>query len=131
MVACFMHPHFDNPIYADPSFSHLYKQIKPKCTDNGDPNPKGECTVPHIGRDTSFWTGEETRCSASLDSWGPLISFGSRDYDTSIVTTASKPGLGPIHPPIQWVPGALSLGVKRSGREADYSPPFRIEIKNA
>jgi hypothetical protein len=25
-------------------------------------------------------------------------------------------------PPIQWVPGALSLGVKRPGREADQSP---------
>jgi hypothetical protein len=24
--------------------------------------------------------------------------------------------------PIQWVPGALSLGVKRPGREADHSP---------
>jgi hypothetical protein len=29
--------------------------------------------------------------------------------------------LGPTQPPIQWVPGALSLGVNRSGREADHS----------
>jgi len=35
------------------------------------------------------------------------------------------------HPPIQWVPGALSLGVKRSGREADHSPPSSAEVKNA
>jgi hypothetical protein len=28
-------------------------------------------------------------------------------------TTASRTALGPIQPPIQWVPGALSLGVKR------------------
>jgi hypothetical protein len=34
-------------------------------------------------------------------------------------------------PPIQWVPGALSLGVKRSGREADHSPPSSTEVKNA
>jgi hypothetical protein len=26
---------------------------------------------------------------------------------------------------------ALSLGVKRSGREADHSPPSRAEVKNA
>jgi hypothetical protein len=29
------------------------------------------------------------------------------------VTSASRPGLGPTQPPIQWVPRALSPGVKR------------------
>jgi hypothetical protein len=33
-------------------------------------------------------------------------------------TTASRTALGPTQPPIQWVPGALSLGVKRPGRGA-------------
>jgi hypothetical protein len=28
--------------------------------------------------------------------------------------------LGPTQPPIQWVSGALSLGVKRPEREADH-----------
>jgi hypothetical protein len=37
-----------------------------------------------------------------------------------LLATASRPALGPIHPPIQWVPGALSLGVKRPRREADH-----------
>jgi hypothetical protein len=32
-------------------------------------------------------------------------------------------------PPVQWVPGALSLGVKRPGREADHLPPSSAEIK--
>jgi hypothetical protein len=32
-------------------------------------------------------------------------------------------GSGPTQPPIQWVPGALSLGVKWPGREADHPPP--------
>jgi hypothetical protein len=32
-------------------------------------------------------------------------------------------------PPIQWVPRALSLGVKRPGREADHSPPSSAEVK--
>jgi hypothetical protein len=43
----------------------------------------------------------------------------------------SLPGLGPIQPPIQWVPGALSPWVKRSVREADHSPPSSAEVKNA
>jgi hypothetical protein len=37
--------------------------------------------------------------------------------------------LGPTQPPIQWVPGAFSLGIKRSGREADHSPPSSAEVK--
>jgi hypothetical protein len=35
------------------------------------------------------------------------------------------PAMGPIQPPIQWVPG-----VKRLGREADYSSPTSEEVKN-
>jgi hypothetical protein len=34
-------------------------------------------------------------------------------------------------PPIQWVPGALTLGVKRPAREADFSPLSTAEFKNA
>jgi hypothetical protein len=44
--------------------------------------------------------------------------------------TASRPALGPTQTPIQWVPGDLSLGVKRPGREADNSPPSTAEAKN-
>jgi hypothetical protein len=47
----------------------------------------------------------------------------------SLFTTASRTALGPTQPPIQWVPGALSLGVKRPGREADHSLPSSAEIK--
>jgi hypothetical protein len=43
--------------------------------------------------------------------------------------TSSRPALGSTHPPIQWVLGALSAGVKRPGREADYSPPSSSEVK--
>jgi hypothetical protein len=32
-------------------------------------------------------------------------------------------------PPIHWVPGALSLGVKRLGLEADHSPSSSAELK--
>jgi hypothetical protein len=39
--------------------------------------------------------------------------------------------VGPRAGPIQWVPGALSLGVKQPGCEADHSPPTSAEVKNA
>jgi hypothetical protein len=37
--------------------------------------------------------------------------------------------LGSTQPPIQWVPVALSLGVKRPRREADHSRPSSAEVK--
>jgi hypothetical protein len=48
-----------------------------------------------------------------------------------LFTTGSRTALGPTQPPIQWVRGALSLGIKRPGCEADHSPPSSAEIKNA
>jgi hypothetical protein len=45
--------------------------------------------------------------------------------------TTSRPTLGPTQPPIQWVPGALSPGIKRPDREADHSDPSSAEVKNA
>jgi hypothetical protein len=38
-----------------------------------------------------------------------------------LFSTASRPVLGLTQSTIQWVPGALSMGVKRQGREADHS----------
>jgi len=43
-----------------------------------------------------------------------------------LFTTVSRSTLGPTRPPIQWVSRAISLGVKRPGREADYSPPCSV-----
>jgi hypothetical protein len=40
-----------------------------------------------------------------------------------------RQALGPTQPPVQWVSGALSPGVKRQGREADHSPPNIAEVK--
>jgi hypothetical protein len=46
-----------------------------------------------------------------------------------LFTTASRPALDPTEPPIQWVPGALPLRLKRPGREADHSPTSSAEVK--
>jgi hypothetical protein len=37
---------------------------------------------------------------------------------------------GPIQPPIQWMQGILSPGLKQSGHEADHLPPFSAVFKN-
>jgi hypothetical protein len=50
-----------------------------------------------------------------------------RGLGSFLFTTASRPSLGPA----QWVPGALSLVIKRLGGEADNPPPSSAEVKNA
>ena len=37
---------------------------------------------------------------------------------------------GPTEPPIQWVAGPISLGLKRPGTEPEHSPFFVTEVKN-
>jgi hypothetical protein len=45
-----------------------------------------------------------------------------------LFSKSSRPALRSTQPPIQWVPGALSPGVKRPGREIDQSPPTSAEV---
>jgi hypothetical protein len=45
-----------------------------------------------------------------------------------LFSTSSRQALGPTQIPIQWVPGALSPGVKRPVREGDHSPPSSAEF---
>jgi hypothetical protein len=60
-----------------------------------------------------------------------VLGFDSRRWlGIFLFTTASRTALGPTQPPIQWVPGVLSLGVKRPWREADHSPTSSAEVKN-
>jgi hypothetical protein len=64
-----------------------------------------------------------------LDDRGSRVRFRAGGLGIFLFTTSSRTALGPNQPPIQWVPGALSLGVKRPGREADPSPPSSVEVK--
>jgi hypothetical protein len=61
--------------------------------------------------------------SLALTSGLLLFGFSHLNLVCIFLFQASRTALGPTQPPIQWVPGALSLGVKRLGREADHSPP--------
>jgi hypothetical protein len=56
-----------------------------------------------------------------FDSWWGLGIF--------LFTTMSRTALGPTWPPIQWVLGSLSLGVKQLECEADHSPPSSAKVK--
>jgi hypothetical protein len=59
-----------------------------------------------------------------------VLEFDSRqELGIFLFITASRTALGSTQPPIQRVPGALSLGVERPGREADHSPPSSAEVK--
>jgi hypothetical protein len=60
-----------------------------------------------------------------------FLGFNSSCWpEIFLLTTASRTALRPTQPPIQWVTGALSSGLKVPGREADHSPPFSAEIKD-
>jgi hypothetical protein len=42
----------------------------------------------------------------------------------------SRPTMGPIQPPIQWVVESLSSAVKRQGRKTDHSSPTSVVVGN-
>jgi hypothetical protein len=50
---------------------------------------------------------------------------GAKDFSSNLCDQR------PTQPPVQWVPGVLSPGVKaRPGRDADHSPPSSAEVEN-
>jgi hypothetical protein len=95
-----------------------------------------------------------TRCSCVGVLWASLVSFASItlcvashpvfvvyfviDSVRKLLDTPSCPlgcverqvyEMGPTQPLLQWIPGALSLGVKRLGREAGHSPASSAEVR--
>jgi hypothetical protein len=81
--------------------------------------------------------GDNFSYKSRASSVGIALGYGVLGFDSRqglgifLFTTASRTAPGSTQPPIQWVPGFLSLGVKRLGREADHSPPSSAEVKNA
>jgi hypothetical protein len=68
---------------------------------------------------------------------GVAPGYGLDDRDlvhvrskSSLFSIASRQALGPTQPPIQWLPGPPSPGVKRQRLEADHSPSSSAEVKN-
>jgi len=60
-----------------------------------------------------------------------LCLFESRQgLGIFLFTIAFRQALRPTQPLVQRMPGAISLGVKRTDRKADYSPP-RAEFRRA
>jgi hypothetical protein len=52
-----------------------------------------------------------------------------QELKNCLFSTSSRPALVSNRSPIQWVQGALSLGVKRPECEADHSPQPSAEVK--
>jgi len=77
-----------------------------------------------IGRSHIAHEGDENVCKILVGK-----PEGNGTLGRHRLRTASRPALGPTQPPIQWVPGALSLGVKWLGHEADHPPPYSAEVK--
>jgi hypothetical protein len=77
---------------------------------------------------------EGSQIAQSVQRWATGWTIGGsspgRGWEFFCVPPRPDRLWGLTQPPIQWVPGALSLGVKRPGREADHSPPSSAEVKN-
>jgi hypothetical protein len=48
-----------------------------------------------------------------------------------LFTTSSRPALATTQSPVQWVLGALTLGVKQPRDEANHSPSSSAKVNNA
>jgi hypothetical protein len=75
--------------------------------------------VLRTSRDSSVGTVKAT-------GWTTGVSFPAWPRDSSLLHSVQT-GSEATQPPIQWVSGALSSGIKQLGREADHSPPHSAD----
>jgi hypothetical protein len=120
--------------------SHVMTNISESASSRGThywnhspPNPRsrsthGLCLTAYLNYKEP---GSLSRDSDWLRSGRPEVPSSSpgRGRDC-LFSTTFRLALGPTQPNIQWVPGSLSLGVERPGRETDHSPPTSAEVKN-
>jgi hypothetical protein len=79
---------------------------------------------PRMSRDSSG--GVATGYRPDDEGAGVRVPVGGKNFHFSM---SSRAAVVPTQPPIHCVPGALSPGIKRPGREADHSPPTTAEVK--
>jgi hypothetical protein len=78
------------------------------------------------------FTSGESLGTHWIAQWYIALGYGLDDRGVRVPGGAGNFSLQHrVQPPIQWVPGVLSLRVKRPGREADRSPPSSTEVNNA
>jgi hypothetical protein len=100
------------------SYSADVKKIKRgnwkiNCTKGQRTSWKGRNTLNNL----TLWEEPLYLSSIALDYGLHDREFESRQgLEIFLFTTMSRPTLGPIQPPIQWIPRALCMGVKRPGR---------------
>jgi hypothetical protein len=70
---------------------------------------------------TDVWEQQYLRIVTRL--WDVQLGFSSWQglEILLLITTTSRPALGPTQPPVQWLLGALSLGIKQLAHKADHS----------
>jgi len=72
-----------------------------------------------------FWAGIAQSVWRLATGW---MVLGSKPVVVRDSPHPSTPALGPVQPPIQWIPGSFPV-VKRAGRVAYHSPPSSAEVK--
>jgi hypothetical protein len=129
------------PVWLWGLFSHLFHWYRHLCPQVKHPEHEAEhcrlCSVrfkntrnfistPHM----SYEPGWRSRYSDWLRAGRPRgWSSSPCRVKNFLFSTSSRPALGSAQPRIQWVPGALSPGLKRPVREADHSPPDSAKVK--
>jgi hypothetical protein len=87
----------------------------------GHRNKIGPCDTMKIWNRNVWDTGSKI--------WGIWARFPADAWDFSLLRSVHN-GPGAQYDPYSVCTRALSPEIKRSGREADHSPPFRTDVKN-
>jgi hypothetical protein len=98
------------------------------------------CQVPAVSPETCpFQHYKAEICNPVWYPLGIVTGYGVDDWGVGslcpgrvknfLFSTSSRPALGPTKPPIKWVLGVLSPGVKQQGCEVYHSPPTSAKVK--